>query len=466
MTPDYLEYRSMVEIARDRLANNFDFDLKRYQAWVNEIEDEYLYRKFRDIASDPAIGLRDKQEMPVGDWYIWAIVTGRGFGKNHAASIALNHMAEHVFPGKQGLVVGATVKDVRSTIFGGESGLRALARPGFEPEYIEHNAEIRWPNGSRAAVRTGDNPEDIRGLTVPWAYCDELLKWQGGKASWKNIQMCVREGEKPRIIITSTPKRGREWIADILQLPNTIVTRGKTAENYALPDVYHEVQRASLSEKEWMEEAEGEFVTDSGTLWSRAQIEAQRITTTVPIQTFIQGCDRRGIFIDPSAGQRDLAGMILLAQEGDKLWVMDDLTPSQPIRQSLWIEELARHVANYLQPGDIIGVETNGFQGIDDTLQARFPHIQIVPIFHAGKDSGKIPRAEKAQILYEHHKVWHYRVMAELERQMEDFYAVVESKYESPDRADALVLGLNWMNVNPLITGDFLTIPFNVRFDY
>jgi phage terminase large subunit-like protein len=440
MTP-LQERKLLLKVARQKL---IQLGTTGYYEWINGLDDE-LYQQFNDAISDPALSLRPKQEMPDGDWYIWMLRTARGFGKNHAASGAISQLVEFEFPGQVGLIVGATHKDVRDTILGGPSGLVALARPGMEPVYSDHHKLITWPNGSKAMVRTGDSPEDIRGQSVPWAYADELIKWPKGKVSFDNISMCVREGDHPRIILTSTPLRGAEWLKRIEDRDDCIVTTGRTKENIALPPAYLKNQ-SYLDSKKFAEEAEGEWVADNGNLWSREQLDAVTVkNNSVPDLAFLDTCDRRAISIDPSQGKRDLAGMSLLAVKDDLKWIMADLTPNKTMKIADWTAHLRAQAARYLKPGDTILVETNGFAGIDESLQREFPEYHVVPIFHTGKDSQKVARAERAQMHYQNNTVRHFRPMPELERQMMEFYDVVDSNTESPDRADALITGINWL---------------------
>lgn len=460
MTP-LQEWRTVLRIARRKFA---ELGVEGYYEWLETLDDD-LYGQFHAAASDPALSLRPEQELPDGDWYIQLYRTGRGWGKNHAASCAINQLVEFEFPGKQGLIVGATFKDVRSTIFEGPSGLKNTARPGMEPVFSEHKAEIRWPNGSTAIVRTGDNPQDIRGASVPWAYADELIKWPKGEVSFSNIQNCVRETDRPRIILTSTPLRGAEWLKRIEEREDCIVTTGKSSENKFLPKAFF-VGQNTLNAKNFEEEANGEWVSDSGSLWSRDQLDAVTLKDVkVELKAFAETLDERAVSIDPSGGKRDLTGIILLGVQGDTKWVLDDLTLKEPVKQATWIAELKTILPRYLKPGDRIIVETNGSSGLDETLQEHFPDYYVERIYHAGKDT-KIVRAEKAQVLYEQRLVRHFRPLPRLEQQMIEFYDVVASTYESPDRADALVTGLNHLHESAAPSHEIATMGMSTSFRF
>ncbi|MFX4087999.1 terminase large subunit domain-containing protein [Sphingobium yanoikuyae] len=409
---------------------------------------------------DPAFTLRPKQEMPDGDWYIWFLRTGRGFGKNHAASAAINRLARYDFAGQQGLIVAATHKDFWHTIFNGPSGIKALAAPDFQPVYSERHLEVRWPNGSTAVVRTGDNPEDIRGLSVPWAYADELIKWPKGEVSWGNIQNCVREGSNPKIILTSTPLRGAEWLRKVEELPDTIVTTGGSSENKNLPATFFRGQRANLSDKKFAEEAQGEWVGADEFLWTKEELEFVTRDPQVSLRAFAETMDERMISIDPSGGGRDENGIILLGRKGDDLWVLGDFSCKG--KASVWREEVIHVWRAYCHAGDRVLVETNANQGIDEYLMDGEPQMWVEGIQQTAKASKK-DRAEQAQALYEQGRVQHFGRFPELMQQMVDFYDVLLDRNASPDRVDALSTGLREIAKPSAFIGLGFSIP-NVRF--
>uniref|UniRef100_UPI0026340B27 terminase large subunit domain-containing protein n=1 Tax=uncultured Sphingomonas sp. TaxID=158754 RepID=UPI0026340B27 len=431
MTPALQYKRQILAIARREIASGkqafFDF--------LATVDDEDVREDLLDALSDPALTLRAEQTMPMDPWSIWLMRTGRGWGKNHAASCAINELALLVYPEQQGLIVAATHKDAVDTIINGASGIIATSAPGQAPHFSPHNGRLTWPNGSTAVVRTGDNPQDIRGLSVPWAYADELIKWPSGQVSFGNISNCVREGDNPRIILTSTPLKTQRWLERIENNEGTTVTLGKSADNPFLPTSFFNRQRDNLSAKQFEEESLGLWVSENGCLWTREEIIKATAKTDVPVATFLAQCDYRQISIDPSNGKRDLAGMSLQARRGDHYWVMGDMTPESTLKQAGWIAHLKEAVSRYLQPGDTLVVETNGFQGIDETLQREFPQLRVRAVFHTGAQSGKVPRAERAQKIYQDGRVSHFAPMPRLERQMEEFYDIVDSSTESPDRA-------------------------------
>src|SRR5512135_1212061 len=75
---------------------------------------------------------RDNQLPPDGDWLVWLILAGRGFGKTRSGaewiqSQSLNH--------QRLMLAGATASDLRDIMVEGESGVMAIARAPHRPHY-------------------------------------------------------------------------------------------------------------------------------------------------------------------------------------------------------------------------------------------------------------------------------------------------------------------------------------------
>ena len=98
---------------------------------------------------DDAIGMLDEwlvwarpeQLAPEGDWRVWLLLAGRGFGKTRSGAEWVREQAEtkkatHI------ALVAPTARDVRLVMVEGESGLLKIApkdrRPVFEPSKRQH----------------------------------------------------------------------------------------------------------------------------------------------------------------------------------------------------------------------------------------------------------------------------------------------------------------------------------------
>ena len=69
---------------------------------------------------------RRQQLPPTGDWRVWLIMAGRGFGKTRAGAEWVDAFARS-HPGARIALVGATADDVRSVMIEGDAGILACA---------------------------------------------------------------------------------------------------------------------------------------------------------------------------------------------------------------------------------------------------------------------------------------------------------------------------------------------------
>jgi phage terminase large subunit-like protein len=70
----------------------------------------------------------DAQFAPDGDWTLWLIMAGRGFGKTRAGSEWIRSVAE-ADPRARLALVGASLHEVRAVMVEGESGVLACCPP-------------------------------------------------------------------------------------------------------------------------------------------------------------------------------------------------------------------------------------------------------------------------------------------------------------------------------------------------
>jgi phage terminase large subunit-like protein len=139
------------------------------------------------------------------DWRVWLLMAGRGFGKTRAGAEYVGACARA--DGKLRIaLVGATIDDVRKVMIEGPSGLLAVAREGEELRWTPHLGELTFPSGATAFSYSGANPERLRGPEHHLAWCDELAKWAYTEKSWRNLMLGLRLGERPRALVTTTPR--------------------------------------------------------------------------------------------------------------------------------------------------------------------------------------------------------------------------------------------------------------------
>ena len=105
---------------------------------------------------------RSRQLAPPGDWRIWLICAGRGFGKTRAGSEWIRQVARQDGSARIALV-GATLPEVRAVMVEGESGILACCPPHFAPRYEPSLRRLIFPNGAMATLYSAGEPETLRG---------------------------------------------------------------------------------------------------------------------------------------------------------------------------------------------------------------------------------------------------------------------------------------------------------------
>jgi len=182
-----------------------------------------------DCLYDWPVWARDKQISPGGKWFIWLLLSGRGFGKTRALTELVRKWAYEGFTPIA--LIGQTKGDVRDTIVEiGDSSILKISPPWFLPEYEPSKRRLTWPNGTQAIIYSGDEPDQLRGPQHAKVAIDELAKFQYPQATWDNMMMGLRIGDDPQVVIATTP-RPLKLLREIARDPRAVVTRGHTTEN-------------------------------------------------------------------------------------------------------------------------------------------------------------------------------------------------------------------------------------------
>lgn len=392
------------------------------------------------IASLPYIfdfwAIRDHQIEPDGDWSTWLILGGRGAGKTRTGAEWIRAQVEGPGPKDRGAarrvaLLSQTLDDAREVMVMGESGIIACSPADRRPEWIESRHMLRWPNGAVATCYSAANPEKLRGPQFDCAWSDELGKWSRAKEAWDMLQFGLRLGERPRQIVTTTP-RANEVLEALISSPSVKVTSASTYANAAnlAPGFLREVEENYAGTSRAPEEIEGRMLTEHpGALWTRALIDRSRVRAAPELTRII-------VAVDPpvtSGGDADECGIIVAGEGADGcIYVLADHS-CQGLSPAAWA---ARAVEAWraFEADRIVAEANQGGELVEATLRVVDPSI---PYRAVRATRSKTARAEPVSALYEQGKVRHVGVMAELEDQMRGFGA--SGFRGSPDRVDALV---------------------------
>ncbi len=365
---------------------------------------------------------RPAQRWPEGDWRIWLVLAGRGWGKTRTGAEAVRHAITR--GARRIALVGRTLTDARAIMVDGASGLRSVCPPGERPVLIAMRRELRFANGVRAFLYSGDRPDLLRGPEHDFAWGDEVAAWRYPE-TLDMLLMGLRLGQDPRLVLTTTP-RPTALIRNLAAGGDVFLTRGRTLDNAGNlpPPVLDFLQRRYAGSRLGRQELDGEILGDAeGALFRMGDIDAARCSEPPALSRIVIG-------LDPAVGSGTTGIVIAGADERGHAYVLGD--HSARLSPLGWAREVAACVTRYGAHA-VIAESNQGGDLIAANLALADMDAAIRPV-HARQS--KQDRAGPVAALYEAGRVHHAGQFAELEEQMTGW---VPGSGSSPDRLDALV---------------------------
>lgn len=375
---------------------------------------------------------RPKQLPPEGDWAVWIVRAGRGFGKTRAAGGWIHRRAME-FPGRWIALVAKTPADARDYNIEGPGGILKNTPQDERPLYEPSKRRLTWPNGSWATIYSDEEPDQLRGFSGDTACLDEFGKYKHPREVWDNLQFGMREpsGDRPRIIIPTTP-RPLKVLQEIEQMSDTVTTRGSSYDNRAnlSPKFIQDTLAKYEGTRLGRQEIHAEYLDDTpGALWVRDLIEALRVKLEA-----VPELKRIVVAIDPNASSKEGANAagIMVGGRGmdDHAYILEDCTVEQATPAG-WggtaVDAYHRHIADR-----IVAEVNNGGEMVEFVIRTIDENVSYNDVWAS---RGKQTRAEPVSALYEQGRVHHVGGLPELEDEM----CTWVPGQPSPNRMDALV---------------------------
>lgn len=441
---ELVDNRSMAEIIKD-------LPEKDRGAYFSDLTES----DFEALEYDAAFWLRPKQQIPDGDWFITALVCGRGWGKTRTMSEWIRRKAMEN-PGIRIAIAGRTVADVRNTMVLGDSGIIAVHPPADRPEYKQHTASLHWPNGSQALLLSSESPDQARGPQFHVACGDEFAAWKttvdaSGATLYSNIIAATRLGENPQILLGTTPKKTRVMrdIMDRSKDPKQRIKiiRGSTLDNTSLGSSYIQNLLLQYGDSDLAkQEIDGIMLEDSeGVVFSESMIEKSRTYGNLPSNL------RKIIAVDPSVSgdpkTADECGIMVIGVTNEsnilqrKAFVIED--GSLRASPDVWAERVAELAKKY-RITNVVAEANQGGALIESVIKTKSSSLKV-HLVHATK--GKIKRVEPIVVAMQQGRVKLVDEFPELEEQL--LYYDPEISGYSPDRMDAFAWGCTALLVAP-----------------
>ena len=339
--------------------------------------------------------------------------------------------------------IGEKDDDVRDIMVEGDSGILGVYEDGdpMKPKWSPSTKMIEWPNGVKAKCFHAMDPDgdNVRGYQMEFAWCDELAKWKYPRATWDQIQFCMRDGDDPRILVTSTPRpielvrsieRQKEGIAKMVVFD--------TRENAAnLPVRFLEKLEAKYrGTRLGRQELEGEILGDvPNALWTTDILDAchRGMSGGAP-----RDLGRIVVAVDPAASAEEESALNGISVAGVDDRCENGYTLADESMQGRPVEWARRAVSLWGEYGAdaIVAEVNNGGDMVEDVIRSIHP---TVPVIKVTATRGKHVRAEPISALYEQGRIKHAGQFNELEDELLMFTSDGFAGERSPDRADALI---------------------------
>jgi phage terminase large subunit-like protein len=124
---------------------------------LESVPDQDLEALFYDWPS----WARPNQTLPLGEWAVWLILAGRGYGKTRTGAETVRIWKRQGYSRVN--FVAPTSDDLRDVMVEGESGILAICPRGERPKYQVSKRRLTWPDGSRTLLFSAEEPDRLRG---------------------------------------------------------------------------------------------------------------------------------------------------------------------------------------------------------------------------------------------------------------------------------------------------------------
>jgi phage terminase large subunit-like protein len=372
-------------------------------------------------------------QIPPPGCRCYFMVSGRNAGKTWAGS-NYTHTQTEIGERAFSLAIGPTADITREVMIEGRSGLIKAAPPWFMPVFEASNHRLVYPNGAICHVRSGEDPDRLRGLDVDFTWVDELAWFSDPREAWSAIDFVTRQkgpkGAPAQIFITSTP-RPLSILKEIIATPGTVVSRVSTYANakFIDPATLEGWRQKYEGTDRGRQEMHGELLDEiRDALFPRAVIERNRVK-------YAPESIRTILALDPAVSSdkhSDECGIIVASLGVDgHVYVRADLSGRMPPER--WARRTAEACRLY-GVTRVIAEKNQGGDLITNTLKAAG---LTVPVRLVWASVGKAARADPISLLAADGKIHHVGCFPELEDELCTFNPLVPGP--SPNRLDAFV---------------------------
>lgn len=423
-----------------------------------------------ELEHDWSFWARPEQRWEPGPERYTLFLAGRFFGKTATGANAIRFLNSHpdLCEGMTGLA-GRTANETNQDLV--REGILKWCREDEKPRWFRSDKLLEWPNrapwhGSVTRLFSGDVPEGFRGPNMGAFWCDELPHWAKPKESFDTLDMMVRVGPHPVIIVTTTPlgvpaivelafetdeagvpigKEGAWQVRDDVRL-----VTGSTYDNVAnAPASYMNVVRRMEGTRLGLQEIHGQILLGvPGALWEQAWVG--RVEDAPELWRVV-------VAVDPAVSKGDGSaetGIVVAGADGNgRFYVLEDASGHYSPEGwgqrvlDLWEKWNAWAVVEEdNQGGNLVEQPLRNLINRHTANARRYSPLRIERV-RATKSKAK--RASLVCGLWELGRVFHVgspRRFVALEHQLTHFDPSKPDKGQACDRMDALVWAMLYLS--------------------
>lgn len=310
------------------------------------------------------------------------------------------------------------------------------------PRWLIYKRRIEWPNGAVCVVFSGEEPEQLRGPEAELVVIDEIARMRHQAQVFDNAMLGLRLGDKPRILIATTP-RPTPLMKKLIKLDGVKIATGSTYDNAAhlSPSFLAKVRELYEGTRVGRQELQGAMLLDPENALFK---DSWLIRDDVPADRIEQVT----VGVDPSGGE-DEVGIVVAALLTDNRYAIlaDRTVLGSP---ATWGDAVVKAHDDF--DADDVVVETN-FGGdmvaavVKQAAQRAYDQgrrsTDMLRVKEVSASRGKVMRAEPCSLLYEKGRVLHRRGLDLLEAEMLSFSRDWSRDSDgSPNRLDAAIWAL------------------------
>ena len=207
-------------------------------------------------------------------------VMGRRWGKSYLAMNEMAKFARH--PNQKVFYVAPTYRQAKQIIW--DELKEKLLACRWVKKINESDLTIKLVNNSTIYLRSADNPDSLRGVSISFLVMDECAMID--QKTWSEVLRPALSDQKGHALFITTPK-GKNWIYDLWQgakiHDDWAAFQSTTLEGGQVDDAEIEMARNELDEKSFRQEYEATFETYAGAIYYNWDAERNVVKRNEPI---------------------------------------------------------------------------------------------------------------------------------------------------------------------------------------